>query len=134
LWPVIAGLKGNPLATLQHCMGTRGDPDDAVLDFISNTVVAEVPLDEAALSLVEIRTLGGAAVSGMKLPSGNCHHSFFVDLITQYDAEDKTAGQRQTIVDLTKAVIDKARDTDGLTIDSDSTRSPSSSDRQRVRR
>ncbi|MGB2813290.1 MAG: hypothetical protein WBC17_16385, partial [Mycobacterium sp.] len=66
--------------------------------------------------------------------SGNCHHSFFVDLITQYDAEDKTAGQRQTIVDLTKAVIDKARDTDGLTIDSDSTRSPSSSDRQRVRR
>ena len=134
LWPVIAGLKGNPLATLQHCMGTRGDPDDAVLDFISNTVVAEAPLDEAALSLVEIRTLGGAAVSGMKLPSGNCHHSFFVDLITQYDAEDKTAGQRQTIVDLTKAVIDKARDTDGLTIDSDSTRSPSSSDRQRVRR
>ena len=60
MWPVIAGLKGNPLATLQHCMGTRGDPDDAVLDFISNTVVAEVPLDEAALSLVEIRTLGGA--------------------------------------------------------------------------
>ena len=59
-------LRGNPLATLQHCMGTRGDPDDAVLDFISNTVVAEAPLDEAALSLVEIRTLGGAAVSGMK--------------------------------------------------------------------
>ena len=123
LWPVIAGLKGNPLATLQHCMGTRGDPDDAVLDFISNTVVAEAPLDEAALSLVEIRTLGGAAVSGMKLPSGNCHHSFFVDLITQYDAEDKTAGQRQTIVDLTKAVIDKARDMDGLTLDFSGTHS-----------
>lgn len=123
LWPVIAGLKGNPLATLQHCMGTRGDPDDAVLDFICNTVVAEAPLDEAALSLVEIRTLGGAAVSGTKLPSGNCHHSFFVDLITQYDAENKTADQRQTIVDLTKAVIDKARDVDGLTLDFSGTHS-----------
>ena len=123
LWPVIAGLKGNPLATLQHCMGTRGTPDDAVLDFICDTVVAQAPLDQAALSLVEIRTLGGAALSGTKLPSGNCHHTFFVDLITQYDAEYKTAEQRQTIADLTKGVIDAARNVDGLTVDFSGTHS-----------
>jgi hypothetical protein len=28
--------------------------------------------------------------SGTRLPTGNCHHTFFVDLITQYDAKDKT--------------------------------------------
>jgi len=123
LWPVIADIKGNPLATFQYCMGTNGIPDDAILDFICNTVVAEAPLAEAAFSLVEIRTLGGAAVSGIKLPSGNCHHTFFVDLITQYDAEDKTGEQRQTIVDLTQGVIDKARGVDGLTVDFSGTHS-----------
>ena len=104
-------------------MGTRGTPDDAVLDFICDTVVAQAPLDQAALSLVEIRTLGGAALSGTKLPSGNCHHTFFVDLITQYDAEYKTAEQRQTIADLTKGVIDAARNVDGLTVDFSGTHS-----------
>lgn len=123
LWPVIADITGDPLATLQHCMGTKGIPDDAILDFICDTVVAEAPLEEAALSLVEIRTLGGAAVSGTRLPTGNCHHTFFVDLITQYDAEDKTVEQRQAIVDLTKVVINKARDVDGLTVDFSGTHS-----------
>jgi len=123
LWPVIAGQKGNPLAMLQHCMGTTGIPDDGVLDCICTTVVAEAPLDEAALSLVEIRTLGGATLSGRKLPSGNCHHTFFIDVITLYDANGKTGVERQTIVDLTYRLIDKARKLDGLTVDYSGTHS-----------
>ena len=123
LWPVIAGQKGNPLAMLQHCMGTTGIPDDGILDFICTTVVAEAPLDEAALSLVEIRTLGGATLSGRKLPSGNCHHTFFIDVITLYDANGKTGVERQTIVDLTNRLIDKARKLDGLTVDYSGTHS-----------
>ena len=58
LWPVIAGQKGSPLATCQHCAGTPGVPDDAVLDFVGDVFVGEAPLDEAAMSIVEIRTLG----------------------------------------------------------------------------
>ncbi|MBM4111467.1 MAG: FAD-binding oxidoreductase, partial [Phycisphaerae bacterium] len=47
LWPVIAGQKGNPLATLYHCAGTTGAPGDVVIDFVSDTVVGQAPLDEA---------------------------------------------------------------------------------------
>ena len=83
----------------------------------------EAPLDEAELSLVEIRTLGGAALTGSRLPSGNCHHTFFVDLITLYDAKNKTADERQAIVDLTQRVIDKAREVNGLTVDFSGTHS-----------
>ena len=123
LWPVIAGQTGHPLATLQHCVGTKGVPADQILDFVCNTLVGEAPLDEAELSLVEIRTLGGAALTGSRLPSGNCHHTFFVDLITLYDAKNKTADERQAIVDLTQRVIDKAREVNGLTVDFSGTHS-----------
>ena len=123
LWPVIAGIKGNPIAMLQHCMGTTGIPDDRILDFVCNTVVAQAPLNEAAFSLVEIRSLGGAALSGTRIPTGNCHHTFFVDLITQYDAKDKTGDERQAIVDLTNLVVDQAREVDGLTVDFSGTHS-----------
>jgi FAD/FMN-containing dehydrogenase len=123
LWPVIAEIKGNPIAMLQHCMGTTGIPDDRILDFVCNTVVAQAPLNEAAFSLVEIRSLGGAALSGTRLPTGNCHHTFFVDVITQYDAKDKTGDERQTIVDLTNLVVDQAREVDGLAVDFSGTHS-----------
>ena len=72
---------------------------------------------------MEIRTLGGAVLSERKLPSGNCDHAFFVDLITLYDAGNKTGAERQTIVDLTRNVIDKARRVDGLTVDFSGTHS-----------
>ncbi len=123
LWPVIAAQKGAPLAMLQHCVGTKGVPSDEVLDFVCNTLVAEAPLDEATFSIVEIRTLGGAAKSGKPLPSGNCHHTFFVDLVTIFDAKDKTRDERQTIVDLTTRVMDKARAVPGLTVDFSGTHS-----------
>jgi hypothetical protein len=38
-------------------------------------------LDKAPLSLVEIRTLGGAARVGSELPSGNRNAIFFADMI-----------------------------------------------------
>ena len=123
LWPVIAEMKGNPLAMLQHCVGTSEIPDDAILDFVCDTVVAEAPLDEAKFSIVEIRTLGGATLTMAKLPSGNCHHQFFVDLITLYDAQDKSVKERKEIADLTKRIIDKAREVDGLSVDFSGTHS-----------
>lgn len=109
LWPVIAGQKGDPLVSMYHAMGTRGMPEDAPLAFVCDTVVAEAPLDEAAMSIVEIRALGGAAMSGRRLPTGNCHHAFFLDLVTIYDAKGKSAEERTAIADLTKRVVDKAR-------------------------
>ena len=123
LWPVIDGMKGSPLATLQHCMGTKDIPDDEILEFVCDTAVSQAPLDEAELSLLEIRTLGGAALSGPKLPSGNCHHTFFADLITLYDAGKKTAGERQAIADLTRRLVEKARNVDNLTVDFSGTHS-----------
>lgn len=123
LWPVIAAQKGDPLASLYHAMGTKGMPDDAILGFVCDTVVAEAPLDEAQMSIVEIRALGGAAMSGPKLPTGNCHHAFFLDLITIYDAKGKSAEERRAIADLTTRVVDKARAINGLSIDLSGTHS-----------
>ena len=123
LWPVIAGQKGDPLVSTYHAMGTHAIPDDATIAFVCDTVVAEAPLDEAAMSIVEIRALGGAAMSGTKLPTGNCHHAFFLDLITIYDAKGKSAEQRAEIADLTKRVVDKGRAVRGLSIDPSGTHS-----------
>jgi len=123
LWPVIATMKGSPLAMLQHCMGTRGIPNDAILDFISDTVVAEAPLDEAEFSIVEIRTLGGAVLTKREIPTGNCQHQFFVDTVTLYDAKHKTADQRQVIADLVKRLVGRARTVDGLSVDFSGTHS-----------
>lgn len=123
LWPVINAMKGSPLAMLQHCMGTEGPPTDAILRFVCDTVVADAPLDEATFSIVEIRTLGGAAMAKKPLPSGNCRHRFFVDLITMYDAKEKTPAQRQEIADMTRSVIEKARGVEGLAVDFSGTHS-----------
>lgn len=123
LWPVIAQQKGAPLAMLYHCVGTEGVPADDVLDVVSKTIVGEAPLDEAQLSIVEIRSLGGAAQKGAKIPTGNCRHAFFVDLITLYDAKAKSAPERQAIVDTTNRVVDAARAVKGLGVDFSGTHS-----------
>jgi len=123
LWPVITAMKGSPLAMLQHCMGTEGPPGDPILDFICDTVVAGAPLDEATMSLVEIRTLGGATLAAAAIPSGNRHHRFFVDLVTMYDAKDKTPAERRAIADRTRQVIDSARGVEGLAVDFSGTHS-----------
>ncbi|MFM8706632.1 MAG: hypothetical protein ACKOHK_00670, partial [Planctomycetia bacterium] len=123
LWPVIDGMKGSPLAMLQHCLGTEAAPADAILDAVCDTVVAHAPLDEAPLSIVEIRTLGGAALTMRPLPTGNCRHRFFVDLITMYDAKDKTAAERRAIAEATRSVVVAARRVEGLSVDFSGTHS-----------
>ncbi len=133
LWPVIAGQKGSPLATLYHCTGTTSAPDDRAIDFVSDTIVGRAPLDEAPLSIVEIRSLGGAAQSGPAVPSGNCRHAFFVDLVTLYDAKSKDADERRAIVDRTNAIVDAARQVPGLGVDFSGTHSqPDDPDRSAV--
>jgi len=123
LWPVIAQQTGTPLAVLYHCVGTEGVPSDQVLDFVGKSVVGEAPLDEAQLSIVEIRSLGGAAQKGARIPTGNCHHAFFVDLITLYDAKAKPTAERQAIVDATNRIVDQARAIKGLGVDFSGTHS-----------
>lgn len=123
LWPVINAMKGSPLAMLQHCMGSEGAPTSAILDWICDTVVAEAPLDEAPLSIVEIRTLGGAVMAKKPIPSGNCRHRFFLDLITLYDAKEKTAAERREIAAMTRSVVEKARGVEGLAVDFSGTHS-----------
>ena len=133
LWPVIAEQQGSPLATSYHCAGTTGIPEDAVLDFVGDVLVGEAPLDEAEMSIVEIRTLGGEAQRGRRIPSGNCDHAFFVDLVTLYDASAKSPAQRQEIVDLTNRVLDKSRAVPGLGVDFSGTHSqPDDVDRSAV--
>lgn len=123
LWPVIADQKGSPLATSYHCVGTTGMPEDAVLDFVGDVVVGQAPLDEASMSIVEIRTLGGEVQRGPRLPSGNCDHTFFVDLVTLFDASTKSPAERQEIVDLTNQVVDKCRAVPALGVDFSGTHS-----------
>jgi len=108
---------------LQHCMGTEGPPTATSLGFLCDTVVAGAPLDEATFSMVEIRTLGGAAMAKKPLPSGNCRHHFFVDLITMYDAKEKTPAERREIADITRSVVEKARGVEGLAVDFSGTHS-----------
>lgn len=123
LWPVIEGMKGTPLATLQHCVGTIEAPDDRVLDFLCDTVVAEAPLDEAPLSIVEIRTLGGAILSGAELPTGNRRHRFFCDLIAMYDAGRTSLEERRGIADRVGRILARAREVEGLAVDFSGTHS-----------
>lgn len=117
LWPVIAGQTGNPLAFLCHCMGTEAAPTDAVVDYVCDTVVGEAPLDAAPLSIIEIRSLGGAILDGPEIPTGNRHHGFFVDLVTLYDAAGQDGAARQAIVDRTNDVVARAHAVPGLAVD-----------------
>ena len=45
-----------------------GVPRDEILDFVSDTLVAEFPLDEAGFSIIEIRTLGGPSLRAVNFP------------------------------------------------------------------
>ena len=76
LWEVIAGLKGDPLVRMDHCIGTQGVPSDEVDSFLLDRWIGDF-LSKAALSLVEIRSLGGAAMDGNDLSSGNAKCTFF---------------------------------------------------------
>uniref|UniRef100_A0A7S4MTA8 FAD-binding PCMH-type domain-containing protein n=1 Tax=Odontella aurita TaxID=265563 RepID=A0A7S4MTA8_9STRA len=124
LWDVIAGLKGDPLVRADHCIGTRTLPSDEVLDFVVDTWVGDY-LEKALLSLVEIRSLGGAAMEGMKLPSGNANAIFFADTIVCYDGSSVSPQDKSSIMQEVHQVIVDARNQSELMVDFSGTHSQS---------
>ena len=119
LWEVIGGMKGDPLVRLDHCIGTSELPSAEVLDFVIEKWVGEF-LTKAPLSLVEIRTLGGAGIQSNNLPSGNAKCLFFADMIVSYDGsgvkpEDKLSLSKevQDIISEAKKIPDLQTDFSG---------------------
>uniref|UniRef100_A0A7S4R235 FAD-binding PCMH-type domain-containing protein n=2 Tax=Ditylum brightwellii TaxID=49249 RepID=A0A7S4R235_9STRA len=123
LWPIIKEMKGNPLVRMDHSMGTTTYPDDDLLNFIANEWIGGVPLEDASQSIVEIRTLGGAALSGEKLPSGNCSSLVFADMIIAYDANGKSVDERRSIKNSVDCVVSLAREQKDVQVDFSATHS-----------
>lgn len=103
LWEVIGGMKGDPLVRLDHCIGTREVPTQDVLDFVVEKWIGKF-LTTTSYSLVEIRTLGGATLTGNGIPSGNTNCLFFADMIVSYDGsvltEEEKAGISTEVHDI----------------------------------
>ena len=123
LWPVISEMKGDMLVTLQHCCGTKSLPSDKVLDFIVEKWLGESALQLAPMSIIEARTLGGAIHKKRALPTGNFYHSFFVDLIVVYDAENVPVEIRKQISDKTASLLQAGKNVESLTVDFSGTHS-----------
>lgn len=105
-------------------------PGGFVVTVFTGADTKEVRLDRAT---VRGDRLGGEIGRGRRLPSGNCHHAFFVDLVTLHDASTKSPAERQAIVELTHRVVDKARAVPGLGVDFSGTHSqPADIDRSAV--
>ncbi len=127
LWEVIAGLKGDPLCRVDHCIGTKSLPSDDVLDFVVDNWVGDY-LEAAPLSLVEIRTLGGATVDGSNVPSGNVNALFFADMIVCYDGSSVGSEEKSRISQEVTQIIKDARKTGELMTDFSGTHCQSDSD------
>ncbi|KAL3785294.1 hypothetical protein ACHAW5_008326 [Stephanodiscus triporus] len=116
LWGVIDGMKGNPLVRMDHSIGTEGIPGDEVLDFLLDRWLGSF-LEKAPLTIVEIRTLGGAASEGANgdppLPTGNVKCSFFADMIVSYDSSTVAAGDKSSILAEVHGVIADAKEMRG---------------------
>jgi hypothetical protein len=125
LWPIIAEMKGSPLVRIDHCMGTRESPDDDLLDFIANEWIGGLPFDQASQSIVEIRTLGGAALDGEILPSENYRCQVFADIIIAYDGGEKTLDERKGITKSVGTVVSLAREQSSVHVDFSATHSQS---------
>lgn len=123
LWPIISEIKGDLLVGMQHCCGTKSLPSDKVLDFIVDKWLGESALQSAPMSIIEARTLGGAIHEKRALPTGNFHHSFFVDLLVIYDAESVAIEDRQQISDMTASLLQAGRNVESLTVDFSGTHS-----------
>jgi hypothetical protein len=124
LWDVIAGLKGDPLVRVDHCIGTSSIPSDEVLDFVVDTWVGDF-LEKAPLSLVEIRSLGGVTLERSKLPSGNVNALFFADMIVSYDGSSVSSQDKSRIMEEVHQIIADAKKQGELTVDFSGTHSQS---------
>jgi hypothetical protein len=123
LWDVIDGIKGDPLCRVDHCIGTNSLPSDNVLDFVVDEWVGDY-LEKAPLSLVEIRTLGGAAKEGSNLPSGNRNAIFFADMVVCYDGSSVSSQDKSSIMQEVHQIIANAKK-QGLMVDFSGTHSQS---------
>lgn len=117
LWPVIDGMKGELLVTLQHAFGTKESPSAEVLKYLNDIWLGELPLAEAPMSIVEARTLGGAIKHMEALPTGNYHQEFFVDAIIVYDAHNVSRVDRKNISERVAKVLSKGKDVESLIVD-----------------
>jgi hypothetical protein len=124
LWDVIAGLKGDPLVRVDHCIGTRSLPSDEVLDFVIDTWVGDY-IQKAPLSLVEIRSLGGVTKEGSALPSGNVNALFFADMIVSYDGSSVSSQEKSSIMEDVHRIIVDAKKQGELMVDFSGTHSQS---------
>lgn len=124
LWGVIAGLKGDPLVRVDHCIGTRSLPSDEVLDFVIDTWVGDY-VEKAPLSLVEIRSLGGVTEEGNTLPSGNVNALFFADMIVSYDGSSVSSQNKSSIAEEVHRIIVDAKKQGELMVDFSGTHSQS---------
>uniref|UniRef100_A0A6U7SWV0 FAD-binding PCMH-type domain-containing protein n=1 Tax=Eutreptiella gymnastica TaxID=73025 RepID=A0A6U7SWV0_9EUGL len=124
LWDVIAGLKGTPLVRVDHCIGTSSLPSEEVLDFVVDKWVGDL-VEKAPLSLVEIRSLGGAAIEGRKLPSGNVNAIFFADMIVSYDGSSVSSLDKSSIKNEVHQIITDAKKQSELMVDFSGTHSQS---------
>mmetsp|Transcript_24474 Transcript_24474/g.52739 ORF Transcript_24474/g.52739 Transcript_24474/m.52739 type:complete len:489 (+) Transcript_24474:191-1657(+) len=116
LWEVIAGMKGNPLVRMDHCIGTHGTPSDQVVEFLLDKWVGDF-LEKAPFSLVEIRSLGGAASERNNLPTGNAKCSFFADMIVSYDASILNTEDKSSLLEEVHGIISEAKNQSGLLVD-----------------
>ena len=116
LWEVIRGMKGEPLVRLDHCIGTTSSPNAEVLDFVIEKWVGEF-LSKAPLSLVEIRTLGGASIESNNLPSGNTKCLFFADMIVSYDGSTVKPEDKLSISKEVRDIISEAKKIPYLNVD-----------------
>jgi hypothetical protein len=124
LWDVIDGLKGDPLCRVDHCIGTGDLPSDNVLEFVVDEWVGDY-LKKAPLSLVEIRSLGGAAMEGPALPSGNANAIFFADMIVSYDGKSVSSQDKTGIIQEVHQIIVNAKKHDNLMVNFSGTHSQS---------
>ena len=124
LWEVIGSMKGDPLVRNDHCIGTSGKPSEEVLNFVLDKWIGEF-LTKAALSLVEIRTLGGAAAVGNAIPSGNAKCLFFADMIVSYDGSAITSDFKASISSEVQDILLEAKKMKDLMVDFSGTHSQS---------
>lgn len=121
LWGVIDGMKGNPLVRMDHCIGTEHIPREEALEFLLDRWFGSF-LEKAPLTIIEIRTLGGAASSNDQgnhclLPTSNVKCTFFADMIVSYDASTVSAEDKSSILAEVHDIIAEAKKRSDIMVD-----------------
>jgi hypothetical protein len=69
------------------------------------------------MSIIEIRTLGGAIRTGSPIPTGICNQDLFFNLIILYDADGTSKEERNKIREQVSLLLAKAKKIATLNID-----------------